>query len=71
MPQVQRSIPYTFDAYSGGVFKDPGGGGEIARFPAHDTYAIEALPFDSILNTDACGLYDYSRCHYFSSDNYT
>ena len=26
MPQVQRSIPYTFDAYSGGVIKDPGRG---------------------------------------------
>ena len=26
MPQVQRTIPYTFDAYSGGVIKDPGRG---------------------------------------------
>jgi hypothetical protein len=26
MPTVQRSIPYTFDAYSGGVIKDPGRG---------------------------------------------
>lgn len=26
MPQVTRTIPYTFDAYSGGVIKDPGRG---------------------------------------------
>ena len=32
MPQVQRSIPYTFDAYSGGVVKDPGRG-KLPDFP--------------------------------------
>lgn len=32
MPTVQRSIPYTFDAYSGGVIKDPGRG-KLPDFP--------------------------------------
>ena len=36
MPQVQRSIPYTFDAYSGGVIKDPGRG-KLPDFPPPTT----------------------------------
>ena len=36
MPQVQRSIPYTFDAYSGGVVKDPGRG-KLPDFPTIGT----------------------------------
>ena len=42
MPQVQRSIPYTFDAYSGGVIKDPGRG-KLPDFPPTTPTRLQQL----------------------------